>query len=208
MNDDASALDRITKRLKDGRNSAETLDSLHTAQSTLRKTTAADAKLEDIAQTQGLSTIKTVGDGNCLQYAVNEAHKAQTGSYLADNDNLRLLATELARNQIRQLASTRPQEITELEMKETKAVTQNGTYDYPEIYMHALASLRNGPIVILSETLGVSTQFAPLENMTTTIRGPHNPTPAEPRLPPIYILNRTSTDPPRLNFTKRHEQRV
>ena len=58
-NDDASALDRITKRLMDGRNSAETLDSLHTAQSTLRTTTTADAKLEGIAQTQGLSTIET-----------------------------------------------------------------------------------------------------------------------------------------------------
>ena len=107
--DDASELDRITKCLSYGRYAAEIHDSLQTLKHILRTTTAADAKLEDIAQTQGLSTIKTVGDGNCLQYAVNEAHKAQTGSYIADNDNLRLLATALARNQIRQLAPTRPQ---------------------------------------------------------------------------------------------------
>jgi hypothetical protein len=75
------------------------------------------------------------------------------------------------------------------------------------MYMHALASLRNGPIVILSEKLGSSTQFVPLENMRTTIRGPHSPTTAEPRLPPIYLLNRTSTEPPHFNATKQTDQR-
>jgi len=57
----------------------------------------ADATLSEKAQQLNLSAIKVIGDGNCLLYAVNATHKEQTGLYLANNDNLRLLATTLAR---------------------------------------------------------------------------------------------------------------
>ena len=35
-----------------------------------------------------LSIIKVIGDGNCLQYAINATHKEQTNLYLANNDEL------------------------------------------------------------------------------------------------------------------------
>jgi hypothetical protein len=58
---------------------------------------AANSILDKKAQTLNLSIIKVIGDGNCLQYAVNESYRQQTGHYIADNDNLRLLATALTR---------------------------------------------------------------------------------------------------------------
>ncbi len=57
---------------------------------------AADSILDIKAQTLSLSIIKVIGDGYCLQYAINAAHKEQTNHYVANSDDLRLLSTALA----------------------------------------------------------------------------------------------------------------
>ncbi len=45
------------------------------------------------AQTHNLSNIKVIGDGKCLQYAVNAAHKELTNLYLEQNDGSPLFET-------------------------------------------------------------------------------------------------------------------
>ncbi len=79
----------------------------------LVKVADANTTLTAKAQTLNLATIKVIGDGNCLQYAINAAHKEQTNVYLANSDDLRLLATALAREFTRQQNCT-PREIIDL----------------------------------------------------------------------------------------------
>ncbi len=73
--------------------------------------------------------------------------------------------------------------------------------------MNALASIRNGPLIVISDVPGeYPNTFLPLQEMTDILRGPHTahgtPGPEEPHLPPIYILNRTSLDPEHFDATK------
>ena len=82
----------------------------------LTQTIAIDALLRTKAQQFNLVPIKVIGDGNCLQYAVNTAHKEQTNHYLANNDDLRLLATALAREYARQQPD-QPEDLIEEELK-------------------------------------------------------------------------------------------
>ena len=146
-----------------------------------------------------LSTIKVIGDGNCLQYAINASHKEQTNLYLANNDELRLLATALARTYTR-LQTETPRDIVEEELKAIELTTRNSYYQYPGTYMHALASIRHGPIIVINDTPGKDpVTFLPLQEMTEILLRPlhtMNPIPQPPYYPPIYILNRTTVHPP------------
>ena len=75
--------------------------------------------------------------------------------------------------------------------------------------MNALAAIRHGPIVVLHETPGSSTTYQPLESMLTAIdHQVAHPTQTVPLLPPVYILHRTSTNPPHFNATKQTEKQT
>ena len=73
-----------------------------------------------------------------------------------------------------------------------------------EIGAKTLASILHGPVVVLRGTPGSSTTYEPLESMLTAIGGHQvaHPTQTRPLLPPVYILHRTSTNPPHFNATK------
>ncbi len=85
----------------------------------------ADSILDTKAQNLDLVTIKVIGDGNCLQYAVNASHKEQTNHYLANNDDLRLLATALARAHARK-QKDQPKYLNDMELKIIEQRAQNG----------------------------------------------------------------------------------
>ena len=193
-----------------GKYETDAHDSLTHAHRTLKIQVASDSALEKNAQVLGLETASTRGDGNCLQYAVNESHRQQTGKYIADNDNLRLLATALTRAHLLQQAAHLPQSIIEAELRATNAAAHGGCMDYPGTYMNALAAIRHGPIIVLHETPGSSTTYEPLESMLTTICGHQvaHPTQTRPLLPPVYILHRTSTNPPHFNATKQTKKQT
>jgi hypothetical protein len=144
------------------------------------------------------------GDGNCVQYAVNATHKEQTNHYLANNDDLRLLATALARTHIRQ-QSDQPQDIIDAELEAIELTAINSHPHYPGTYMNALASIRNGPLIVISDIPGAGPNiFLALQEMTDILYG-RPTTPQEPQLPPIYILNRTTLDPEHFDATKTAE---
>ena len=145
-------LARTTECLVRGKYETDAHDSLTHAHRTLKIQVASDSALEKNAQVLGLETASTRGDGNCLQYAVNESHRQQTGKYIADNDNLRLLATALTRAHLLQEAAHLPQSIIEAELRATNAAAHDGSMDYPGTYMNALAAIRHGPLVVLHET--------------------------------------------------------
>ena len=71
--------------------------------------------------------------------------------------------------------------------------------------MNALATIRHGPVIIISDTLGEDpTTYLPLNEMTDILHGNPNthPSPHAPYLPPIYILNRTTINPPHFDASK------
>ncbi len=185
-------------------------DSLTHAHATLKIQEASDSALEKNAQVLGLATVPTRGDGNCLQYSVYESHRQQTGKYIADNDNLRLLTTAITRAHLLQETTHLPQSIIEAELRATNAAAHDGCMDYPGTYMNALAAIRHGPIIVLHETPGSSTTYEPLQSMLTAICGHQvaHPTQTRPLLPPVYILHRTSTNPPHFNATKQTKKQT
>jgi hypothetical protein len=167
-----------------------------------------DKILTTKAQNLNLTTIKVIGDGNCLQYATNAAHKEQTNLYLADNDDLRLLATALAREHIRQQIVTATDDtrgIMEDELKVIELTATKAYYHYPGTYMNALASIRHGPLIVITDGPGMGpATYLPIKEMTEILFGTKktNPAPQAPYLPPIYILNRTTVNPPHYDATK------
>ena len=183
-----------------------TYKSLLQYRTNLTKTAAIHSLFTTKAQHFNLIPIKVIGDGNCLQYAVNAAHKEQTNHYLANNDDLRLLATALARRHI-QKQQDQPQDLIDAELKVIELTAKDSHFHYPGTYMNALASIRNGPLIVISDIPGEGpATFFPLQEMTDILDG--NPTthatqvPQEPHLPPIYILNRTTLDPEHFDATK------
>ena len=202
--DSTKELERITECLLQGKYETDEQDSLHHAETTLMMQAAADSEIEHSAQALGLMTVTTRADGNCLQYSVNESHRQQTGQYLADNDDLRLLATALTRAHLFLEAARIPQSIKEDELRATDVATHDRSMDYPGPHMNALATIRHGPIIVLHETPGSSTTYQPLESMLTIMYGPQatHPSHTRPFLPPVHILHRTSTNPPHFNATK------
>ena len=71
--------------------------------------------------------------------------------------------------------------------------------------MNALASIRNGPLIVISDAPGgAPATYSPLQQMTDILNG--HPTtqsiPQEQHLPPIYLLNRTTTNPEHFDATK------
>jgi hypothetical protein len=172
----------------------------------LAKVVEIDSLLTMKAQYLNLVPIKVIGDGNCLQYAVNAAHKEQTNHYLANNDDLRLLATALTRAHIKQ-QTDQPRDIIDSELEVIERTAKNSHPHYPGTYMNALASIRNGPLIVISDVPGECPNiFLPLQEMTDILRGPHTahgtPGPEDPHLPPIYILHRTTLDPEHFDATK------
>ena len=132
-----------------------------------------DSLLTMKAQYLNLVPIKVIGDGNCLQYAVNAAHKEQTNHYLANNDELRLLATALTRAHIKQ-QTDQPRDIIDSELEVIERTAKHSHPQYPGTYMNALASIRNGPLIVISDVPGeCPNTFLPLQEMTDILRGPH-----------------------------------
>ena len=65
--------------------------------------------------------------------------------------------------------------------------------------MNALASIRNGPLIVISDIPGEDpATFLPLQEMTDIL----NAAPQEQHLPPIYILNITTIAPEHFGATK------
>jgi hypothetical protein len=88
---DVEELARINAELRGWRPGSKAHKSILQHRDKLTQTTEIDALLTTKAQQFNLVPIKVIGDGNCLQDAVNTAHKEQTNHYLANNDDLRLL---------------------------------------------------------------------------------------------------------------------
>ena len=90
---DPEELSRIDEELRRSQRGSREHRRLLKYSNHAHQVAAANSILDTKAQTLNLSIIKVIGDGNCLQYAINAAHKEQTNQYLANNDDLRLLAT-------------------------------------------------------------------------------------------------------------------
>jgi len=71
--------------------------------------------------------------------------------------------------------------------------------------MNSLASIRHEPLIALTDVpeMGPVT-YLPLKEMTEILFGTNsmNPAPQAPYLPPIYILNRTTFNPPLNDATR------
>ena len=96
----------------------------------LAKVVEIDSLLTMKAQYLNLVPIKVIGDGNCLQYAVNAAHKEKTNHYLANNGDLRLLATALTLAHIKQ-QTDQPQDIIDSELEVIERTAKNSHPNYP-----------------------------------------------------------------------------
>ena len=72
--------------------------------------------------------------------------------------------------------------------------------------MNALASIRHGPLINISDNQGEDpATYLPLKEMTDILHGnpnTHTTPQAPPYLPPIYILNRTTVNPPHFDASK------
>ncbi len=113
---------------------SSTYRSLQQHRNHLTETVKVDKILTAKAQNLNRTTIKVIGDGYCLQYATKVAHKEQTNLYLANNNDLRLLATALAREYTRQQIVTATDDIRgimEDELKEIELITTKSYYHYP-----------------------------------------------------------------------------
>ena len=204
MADDLADLAQANDKLSKTQPGNRTYRRLLQHRNHLNQITEVDSILATKAQNLDLVTIKVIGDGNCLQYAVNASHKEQTNHYLANNDDLRLLATALARAHARK-QKDQPKDLIDTELKMIEQTAQNGFYHYPGTYMNALATIRHGPVIIISDTLGEDpTTYLPLKEMTDILHGnpTTHPSPHAPYLPPIYILNRTTINPPHFDASK------
>jgi len=121
---------RINAELRRLRPGSKAHKSILQHREKLIQTTEIDALLTTKAQQFNLVPIKVIGDGNCLQYAVNTAHKEQTNHYLANNDDLRLLATALARAYAR-LQTDQPEDLIVEELKAIELTAINSHSFYP-----------------------------------------------------------------------------
>jgi len=96
-----------------------------------------------------------------------------------------------------------------MEIRAIELTAKNRYYHpYPGTYMNALASIRHGPIIALTDIPGEEAiTHLPLKEMTDILKG--NTTarhaPHAPYLPPIYILNR-KTSTPHISM-QRHQHR-
>ncbi len=123
------------------------------------------------ARTRSLSLSKVIGDGNCLQYAVNAAHRELTNHYLEQNDNLRLLATALSRSYAKQ-QNVQPEKVIEMELKAIELTAKNLFYNYSGTFLNAHTSIRHGPIIVLTDTLGEeAVTYPPLREMAAILNG-------------------------------------
>jgi hypothetical protein len=150
---DLGELARINDALKRRHHGSKAHKSLLQHRNKLTHAAAIDSLLTTKAQQFNLVPIKVIGDGNCLLYAINAAHKEQTNHYLANNDDLRLLATALARAHIQQ-QQDQPQDLIDAELKVIELTATNCHFHYPGTYMNALASIRNGPLIVISDITG------------------------------------------------------
>jgi hypothetical protein len=116
MTDDLAELAQANDKLSKTQPGNRTYRRLLQHRNHLNQTTEVDSILATKAQNLDLVTIKVIGDGNCLQYAVNASHKEQTNHYLANNDDLRLLATALARAHARK-QKDQPKYLIDMELK-------------------------------------------------------------------------------------------
>jgi len=98
-----------------------------------------------------------------------------------------------------------------MELRAIELTAKNRYYHYPGTYMNALASIRHGPIIVLTDIPGEEAiTHLPLKEMTDILKG--NTTaqhaPQAPYLPPIYILNRKTVKTPifRCNDTSTDNQ--
>jgi hypothetical protein len=126
MADDSAELAQANDKLSKTQPGNRTYRRLLQHRNHLNQTTEVDSILATKAQNLDLVTIKVIGDGNnCLQYAVNASHKEQTNHYLANNDDLRLLATALARAHARK-QKDQPKDLIDTELKMIEQTAQNG----------------------------------------------------------------------------------
>ena len=172
---DQEELKRMNEEFSGHQPNSSAYRSLLQHRNHLTETMKVDKILTTKAQNLNLTTVKVIGDGNCLQYATNAAHKEQTNLYLANNDDLRLLATALAREYTLQQIEKATDDIRgimEGELKEIELTATNSYYHYPGTYMNALASIRHGPLIVLTDIpeMGPVT-YLPLKEMTEILFG-------------------------------------
>ena len=141
-----------------------------------------------------LTTILVNGDGECLFYATNAAHFAQQNTFLLNHRILRLVACTVARNFL-----LHPNNWIEgpegpiQSMRSMESALLPGRDSYDGSIFHALASIRNGTIIIIGENRNEAPQeFEPLTEMLRILYAPNQ---APPRTPPIHLLHRTTAAP-------------
>jgi len=124
--------------------------------------------------------------------------------YLANNDDLRLLDTALAREYTLQQIMTATDDIRgimEDELKEIELTSTKSYYHYPGMHMNTLASIRHGPLFVLTDVpeMGPVTYLSLTEMTEILFATNYEPRPLSNISPTIsptdlswYILNRTT----------------
>ena len=97
--DHIEELARITECLLQGTYDIDQYDSLRHAHTILKLQNASDSALEKNAQALDLATVKTMGDGNCLQYAINESHRQWYSKPESTSQTMITYASSLRRSQ-------------------------------------------------------------------------------------------------------------
>jgi len=143
---------------------------------------------------RGTPTIPVNGDGECLFYATNAAHFAQQNIFLLDHRSLRLVACTVARNFLLHPDNwIEGPEGSIPSMRSTESALLLGEIPLKAPFFHALASIRNGTIIIIGENRNEAPQqFEPLTEMLRILYAPNQ---APPRTPPIHLLHRTTAAP-------------
>jgi hypothetical protein len=132
-----------------------------------------------------LLSLQVEPDGNCLLYSVNTAHQAASrdNTFILENDDLRMLAAAMAREHNHIHGDTESKQTV---LEDINDFIHDKCAFQSEIIIEALASIRNGQIVIVEES-GIYKTYNPNPEMRALLFDrPEEHQTTEP----IYLLNR------------------
>ena len=136
-------------------------------------------------------------------HSVNKSHYYQTEKYIGEALPMRLMCCTLARDYLLSIQGTTDDAIIQETLLEIEQSLETSNMVFNDIFMTALASLRNGPIRIITQGEEGSTIHNPIRNMTQQIYGEIPP----PCYPEICILNRKAA-PMHYNATREIHKRA
>ena len=120
----------------------------------------ADEILTRHARSLNLDSVDVNGSGDNLLYSINATHHAHTRQFLMEHDELRITACVLAceyYTHFRQWTPGDEGSIAHLNELENNGKSNTQCTNFDEYFTKAIASIRNGPIIILNEDRESST---------------------------------------------------